>query len=242
MITFWKCTDVLWLQKHCEHWCLCKYNLLCKPRFVTWLQDPSLCWQCHCVRWLLLWWVVDYGSSACQHPQSTSTTKGMRKRDVYLGLDSVTASVEIQYKPRALFLSSTFSVLCLFHAPSHSLSVSFLLDSPFHSPSATIREKCLWAKLEIMTQATLSHIFVTWCIFLQPPVSTPESNWPTLNISCSFTRQPPPSLPSLAQPSLPVCFAFCALHAPVRCRLVTGYLGFTHCCCACLFICSLSWQ
>lgn len=32
---------------------------------------------------------------------------------------------------------------------------------------------------------------------------------------------------------------FCALHAPVRCRLVTGYLGFTHCCCACLFICSL---
>lgn len=32
---------------------------------------------------------------------------------------------------------------------------------------------------------------------------------------------------------------FCALHAPVRCRLVTGYLGFTHCRCACLFICSL---
>lgn len=32
---------------------------------------------------------------------------------------------------------------------------------------------------------------------------------------------------------------FSALHAPVRCRLVTGYLGFTHCCCACLFICSL---
>lgn len=46
LITFWKFTDVLWLQKH---WHVCKYNLLCKPRFVTWLQNSMHGWQCHCV-------------------------------------------------------------------------------------------------------------------------------------------------------------------------------------------------
>lgn len=58
-----------------------------------------------------------------------------------------------------------------------------------------------------MTQATLSHVSVTCCIFLQSPVSMPKSNWRTLNISYSPTRQPPPSPPSLAQPILPVCCA-----------------------------------
>lgn len=58
-----------------------------------------------------------------------------------------------------------------------------------------------------MTRATPYHISITLCIFLQPPVSAPKSNWPTLNISCSPTRQPPPSLATQAQPSLPVCSA-----------------------------------
>lgn len=237
IITFWKFTDVLRLQKHHEHWCVCKYNLLCKPRFVTWLQDPLHGWQCHCVRWLLLWWLVDYGSSACQHPQSTSTTKGMRKRDVYLGLDVVNYSVQIRAPCLISKLGFDFSFWLSF-----SFSVSFLLCYLGLSPSATIRQKCLWAKLELMTWATLSPVSVTWCIFLQPPVSVPESNWPTLNISCSPTRQPPPFSLAWLNPVCQSAVLFCALHAPVRCRLVTGYLGFTHYCCACLFICSLSWQ
>jgi len=69
-----------------------------------------------------------------------------------------------------------------------------------------------------------------------------ESNWPTHNNSYSPTRQPPPSPLAWLNPVCQSVVLICALHAPVRCRLVTGYLGFTHCCCACLFICSLSWQ
>lgn len=58
-----------------------------------------------------------------------------------------------------------------------------------------------------MTQAVLSPVSITRCVFLQSPVSVLESNWPTLNISCRPSRQPAPSLPGLAQPSLPVCRA-----------------------------------
>lgn len=58
-----------------------------------------------------------------------------------------------------------------------------------------------------MTRATVSHVSITRRIFLQPAVSVPESNWPTLNISYSPSRQPPPFPRSLVQPSLPVCRA-----------------------------------
>lgn len=81
----------------------------------------------------------------------------------------------------------------------------------------------------------------------------PESPFPTSVTWGIFLHKTGPILASPIDPPdnlLPPCLAwlnpscqsavlFFALHAPVRCRLVTGYLGFTHCRCACLFICSL---
>lgn len=76
----------------------------------------------------------------------------------------------------------------------------------------------------------LCLVFVPSCIFLWSPVSMPESNWHTLNIFCRPTRQPAPSSLAWLNPVCQSAVLLCALHAPVLCLLVTGYLGFTHCC------------
>lgn len=116
-----------------------------------------------------------------------------------------------RHKPFPLFLSSIFTAFspsnCLFHAPPHSLPVSFLPHFPFLGPSATSQRNVYEPSLKLWPEPPCPYVSVTWCIFPQPPVSMPESNWPTRNISRSPTRQPPPSPPRRAQPRLPVCSA-----------------------------------
>lgn len=65
------------------------YNLVCKCSFVTWLAVSE-----SEIAAVVMVTVVDYGSSDYQHSQSTSTTKRIRKRNVYLGVDSVKPCME----------------------------------------------------------------------------------------------------------------------------------------------------
>lgn len=127
----------------------------------------------------------------------------MRKRHVYLALLSVNVTVQISARLLYVCVQTQLPLLLLLlsrtdlNSISFSLTVSELL-TPLPSsfvPSATVREGCLKAELEILNRVTQSPLSITLCVFLQPPVSMPQSNWPTLNISCSPLRQPPPTSP-----------------------------------------------
>lgn len=151
------------------------------------------------------------------------------------------------HKPRALFLSSTFSAFSLSHTPSFMLL--FILSlSAFYSASPSpvpppqsernVYEPSLksWPKPPCPTSPSPDVFFSNLLSLCQSKIGQPLT---------SPTAPPDNLLPlplAWLNPGCQSAVLLCALHAPVRCRLVTGYLGFTHCCCACLFICSLSWQ
>lgn len=117
------------------------------------------------------------------------------------------------HKPRALFLSSVFFLLLPVLLTPSSKLVLILSLSTFHSSSPSsaplpqsernVYEPSLksWPEPPCPTSPS-PNVF-----FFSPPVSVQEQNWPTLNVSYSPTRQPPPSSCSLAQPMLPVCRA-----------------------------------
>lgn len=137
------------------------------------------------------------------------------------------------HKHRASFLSSTFYAFSysnsLFNASSHSLSVKFpQSERNVYEPSLT-----LWPKPPCPTSPSPDVFFSNLLSLCQSKIGHPLT---------SPTAPPDNLLPlplAWLNPGCQSAVLCCALHAPVRCRLVTGYLGFTHCCCACLFICSL---
>lgn len=149
------------------------------------------------------------------------------------------------HKPRALFLCSTCTAFSPSFMPPLILSLSaFCCTSPSSVPLLTpqsernVYEPSLksWPEPPCPSSPSPDVFFSNLLSLCQSKIGQPLT---------SPTAPPDNLLPlpiAWLNPGCQSAVLFCALHAPVRCRLVTGYLGFTHCCCACLFICSLSWQ
>lgn len=117
------------------------------------------------------------------------------------------------HKPRALFLNSVFFFFYCFLSFWLPLQGFFLFSpcqrssSPSSIPLPKSERNVYEPSLESWPEPPCPTSPSPNVFFFNPPVSVQEQNWPTLNISYSPTRQPPPSSRSLAQPMLPVCCA-----------------------------------